>query len=105
MPDRSKTYYTLLGVLRDASAEDIRRAYFELAQQLHPDKNKLAGETELFLDVQQAYEVLSNPQRRAQYAFALQRPETADPRGIGAGSDADPPCRGHSAGLQAAGHG
>ncbi len=77
MPERRKTYYALLGVLRDASAEDIRRAYFEAAQQLHPDKNKLAGETELFLEIQQAYEVLSNPQRRAQYDATLPAEEEA----------------------------
>ena len=60
-------YYTLLGVARDASQEEIKRAYFESAQKLHPDKNTAAGETELFLGVQQAYEVLSNPDRRKRY--------------------------------------
>src|SRR5512142_3361326 len=71
MPERRKTYYALLGVPRDASLEEVRRAYFESAQRLHPDKNQLPGETELFLEVQQAYEVLSNPQRRAQYDATL----------------------------------
>ena len=69
-PDR-QDYYSLLGLGRDATLEDIRRAYFEAAQKLHPDKNTAAGETELFLDVQQAYEVLSNPKRRAQYDTTL----------------------------------
>jgi len=64
-------YYVLLGILRGASQEEIKRAYFEAAQKLHPDKNKAAGETELFLGVQQAYEVLSNPKRRAQYDATL----------------------------------
>jgi Ca-activated chloride channel homolog len=64
-------YYSLLGLKRDANQEDIKRAYFEAAQKLHPDKNTAAGETELFLDVQQAYEVLSNPKRRAQYDAIL----------------------------------
>jgi curved DNA-binding protein CbpA len=64
-------YYTLLGVARDASQEEIKRAYFEAAQKLHPDKNTAAGETELFLGVQQAYEVLSNPTRRKQYDATL----------------------------------
>lgn len=64
-------YYALLGVARDATQEEIRRAYFEAAQKLHPDKNSAAGETELFLNIQQAYEVLSNPQRRTQYDSTL----------------------------------
>ncbi len=64
-------YYALLGVTRDATQEEVKRAYFEAAQKLHPDKNTAAGETELFLGVQQAYEVLSNPQRRKQYDATL----------------------------------
>lgn len=64
-------YYAVLGVFRDASQEDIKRAYFESAQRLHPDKNVAPGETELFLDVQQAYEVLSNPKRRNLYDATL----------------------------------
>ena len=64
-------YYSLLGISRDASQEEIKRAYFEAAQKLHPDKNTAAGETELFLGVQQAYETLSNPKRRPQYDATL----------------------------------
>src|SRR5512147_1850513 len=64
-------HYALLGVARDASQEEIKRAYFEAAQKLHPDKNTAAGETELFLGVQQAYEVLSNSERRKQYDATL----------------------------------
>ncbi len=64
-------YYALLGVTRGASQEELKRAYFNAAQKLHPDKNTAAGETELFLDVQQAYEVLSNPKRRMQYDATL----------------------------------
>ena len=64
-------FYALLGVTREASQEEIKRAYFNAAQKLHPDKNTAAGETELFLDVQQAYEVLSNPNRRMQYDATL----------------------------------
>jgi Ca-activated chloride channel family protein len=64
-------YYAILGVARDASQEEIKRAYFEAAQKLHPDKNTAAGETELFLGAQQAYETLSNPKRRALYDATL----------------------------------
>ena len=71
MAPESPDFYTLLGLARDASPEDIKRAYFRAAQKLHPDKNTAAGETELFMGVQQAYEVLSNPKRRASYDATL----------------------------------
>ena len=64
-------YYALLGIFRDATQEEIKRAYFEVAQRLHPDKNVVPGETEIFLDVQQAYDILSNPQKRSQYDASL----------------------------------
>lgn len=71
MSSRMQDYYSILGIARDASEEEIKRAYFEAAQRLHPDRNIAAGETELFLEVQQAYETLSNPRRRAQYDVTL----------------------------------
>jgi Ca-activated chloride channel family protein len=64
-------YYATLGVTRNASQEEIKRAYFEAAQRLHPDKNKAVGETEIFLEVQQAYETLSNAARRKKYDASL----------------------------------
>ncbi len=71
MPVKSPDYYRILGVLRQASQEEIKRAYFEAAQRYHPDKNIAIGETEVFLEIQQAYEVLSNPKRRVQYDSTL----------------------------------
>ena len=75
MASERMDYYFLLGILRDASQEEIKHAYYEAAQRLHPDRNQAAGETELFLEVQKAYEVLSNPQRRAQYDATLSHEE------------------------------
>lgn len=71
MSSSKQDYYSLLGLSRNASQEDIKRAYYLAAQKLHPDKNTAAGETELFLGVQQAYEILSNPTRRVQYDATL----------------------------------
>ncbi len=71
MSHRKQDYYSILGVLRDASQEEIKRAYLGAAQRLHPDRNTAVGDTEVFLDVQQAYEVLSNPKRRALYDATL----------------------------------
>ncbi|MBK8783437.1 MAG: DnaJ domain-containing protein [Anaerolineales bacterium] len=71
MSSRKPDYYAVLGVFRDASPEEIKRAYFDAAQRLHPDKNVAPGETELFLDIQQAYEVLANPKRRNLYDATL----------------------------------
>jgi Ca-activated chloride channel family protein len=68
---KNQDYYSLLGLPRNASQEEIRKAYFEAARRLHPDRNTAPGETEFFLDIQEAYEVLSNPQKRANYDAAL----------------------------------
>lgn len=70
MPPK-QNFYECLGVPRSASPDEIRRAYFEAARRLHPDKNVAPGETEFFLDVQEAYEVLSNPVKRASYDASL----------------------------------
>ena len=64
-------YYALLGIFRDATQEEIKRAYFKAVQRLHPDKNEAPGETEIFLEVQQAYDILSNTKKRAKYDTSL----------------------------------
>jgi Ca-activated chloride channel family protein len=71
MASSKRDYYAILGVFRDSTQDEIKRAYFDAAQRLHPDKNVAAGETELFLETQQAYEVLSNPKRRNLYDATL----------------------------------
>jgi len=62
-----KDFYEILGVSKTASAEEIKRAYRKLALKWHPDKNKSADAEEKFKEINQAYEVLSNPQKRRQY--------------------------------------
>jgi curved DNA-binding protein CbpA len=63
--------YESLGLPRDASTAEIRHAYRQLVLRLHPDKNVSKGETELFIDIQQAYELLSDPMRKADYDSQL----------------------------------
>jgi molecular chaperone DnaJ len=60
-------YYTVLGVARGASDADIKRAFRGLAQQWHPDVNKEPGAEERFKEINEAYQVLSDPQRRQAY--------------------------------------
>ncbi|MEO0947221.1 MAG: molecular chaperone DnaJ [Cyanobacteria bacterium J06641_5] len=60
-------YYSVLGVSRDASKEDIKQAYRRLARKYHPDVNKEAGAEERFKEINRAYEVLSEPETRARY--------------------------------------
>lgn len=63
-----KDYYKLLGVERDASADEIKKAFRKMAQKLHPDKHK--GDKEIeekFKSINEAYEVLKDPDKRAQY--------------------------------------
>src|SRR5688572_30158336 len=62
-----KDYYKVLGVPKNASAADIKKAYRKLAQRLHPDANKDPSATERFKDVSAAYAVLSDAKRRKEY--------------------------------------
>jgi curved DNA-binding protein len=93
-------FYQILGVPRDASQEDIQRAYRKLARNYHPDVNHDPGAEDRFKEVSEAYDILSDPETRRRYdAFGRdfrQVPEDVDPetwrraragarRGAGAG--------------------
>src|SRR6266571_67477 len=60
-------YYVLLGVPRSATDEQIRSAYRKLARQYHPDVNSASDAAERFKQITEAYEVLTDPQRRQRY--------------------------------------
>lgn len=62
-----RDYYEVLGVSRTASQDEIKRAYRKLARQYHPDVNKDPSAPEKFAEVQEAYDVLSEPGKRKQY--------------------------------------
>ncbi len=65
----NKDYYNILGVSRNASDDDIKKAYRKLAMQFHPDKNpgKEKWANEKFKEINEAYAVLGNPEKRKQY--------------------------------------
>ncbi|GGM66457.1 chaperone protein DnaJ 2 [Thermopolyspora flexuosa] len=74
----AKDYYAILGVRRDASQEEIKKAYRRLARELHPDVNPDPATAERFKEINQAYEVLSDANKRKMYDLG------ADPFGSGA---------------------
>ncbi len=78
----AKDYYGILGVPKDASPEQIKRAYRKLARQYHPDVNPDQEAQERFRDVSTAYEVLSDPKKRQIVDLG------GDPLGSGAGAGA-----------------
>ena len=63
----NRDYYEILGVPRDASAEDIKSAFRKLARQYHPDVSKEADAEEKFKEINEAYGVLSDPEKRRRY--------------------------------------
>lgn len=63
----TKNYYDVLGVSKQASDQDIKRAYRKLAKQYHPDVNKEPGAQDQFKAIQEAFDVLSDPDKKANY--------------------------------------
>jgi curved DNA-binding protein len=90
----SRDFYDVLGVSRDASADEIRTAYRRLARQNHPDVNKDPAAAERFSEISEAYEVLRDDEKRRAYdrygerwkaAAAGGVPPGAEPEGFGGG--------------------
>ncbi|MDA1279690.1 MAG: molecular chaperone DnaJ [Chloroflexi bacterium] len=67
MTTSKRDYYEVLGVARGATAEDLKKAFRKQALKFHPDRNKEADASDRFKEVNEAYQVLSDPQRKAQY--------------------------------------
>lgn len=69
MAKSKRDYYEVLGISKNASADEIKRAYRKLARQHHPDVNKEPGSAEKFKEINEAYQVLSDPNKRSQYDY------------------------------------
>ena len=76
-----KNYYTILGVRKSASQDEIKRAYKKLALQCHPDKK--GGSDAMFKEIGEAYGVLSDPTTRQQYDKDGSVPPQSSQGGIG----------------------
>ena len=63
----AKDLYEILGVSKDASESEIKKAFRRRARELHPDVNKAADAEDQFKELNEAYDVLSDPNKRAQY--------------------------------------
>jgi len=73
----AKDYYDILGVARDATGREIRKAFRRLALRYHPDKNpdNVLESEEKFKKINEAYEVLSDEEKRREYDYFMSSPE------------------------------
>lgn len=62
-----RDYYETLGVAKNATPEDMKNAFRQLARKYHPDINKDPGAEEKFKEINEAYAILSDPDKRAAY--------------------------------------
>ena len=67
MTTKKRDYYGVLGVSRNASEEDIKKSFRKLALEYHPDRNKSEGAADKFKEVSEAYQVLMDSSKRAEY--------------------------------------
>src|SRR2546425_10135332 len=88
MPVEYKDYYKTLGVPKNATTDDVKKAYRKLARQYHPDVNKKPDAEKKFKEINEANEVLGDPEKRKRYdtvgpdweQFAQQRTSLRDRR-------------------------
>lgn len=81
-----RDYYEVLGLSKGASEDEIKKAYRKMAKKYHPDINKEPGAEEKFKEINEAYEVLSDPQKKATYdQFGFAGMDGAQGFGGGAG--------------------
>jgi curved DNA-binding protein len=80
VPTTTSDYYAVLGVARTATKEEIQRAYRKLARRFHPDVSQEPDAEARFKEINAAYEVLSNPEKRAQYDNPAPPPNEFGPR-------------------------
>ena len=62
-----KNYYEVLGLNKNASMEEIKKAFRKLAFEYHPDRNKNPGAEDSFKEINEAYQILSDPHKRQSY--------------------------------------
>src|SRR5579883_1492184 len=67
MAANKRDYYEVLGIARTATDDEVKKSFRRLAKQYHPDTNKEQGAEARFIEINEAYEVLSDPQKRAAY--------------------------------------
>lgn len=88
----TRSYYEILGVSKTATDDEIKKAYRTLASKHHPDKHSAENKSEaeaIFKEVKEAYETLSNPERRAEYDNPVRRTQRFSSHGGATMSDLD----------------
>lgn len=87
MAAEQRDYYDVLGVSRTANADELKRAYRNLAKKYHPDVNKSSDAPEKFKEIQTAYDILSDDNKRRRYdQFGAEGVNGGYPEGFGAGA-------------------
>lgn len=94
----AKNYYEDLGISRQASQEDIKKAYRKLARKYHPDVSKEANAEEMMQAINVAYDTLSDSEKKQQYDFELDHPQANHAFGSGSSSGSGQGFEGHSQG-------